>query len=77
VVEVCADRATRTDNNGLSECQTYTYARAPNGARHWFRRRKNGAWQEVTRNQASRRWNATGGLGLRIGERQEYRDPSF
>jgi hypothetical protein len=25
----------------------------------------------------SRRWNATAGLGLRIGERQEYRDFSF
>jgi hypothetical protein len=45
---------------------------------HWFRRRKDGAWEEVTRNQVSRRWNATAaGLGLRIGERQEYRDPSF
>jgi hypothetical protein len=26
---------------------------------------------------ASRRWNATAGLGLRIGERQKYRDFSF
>jgi hypothetical protein len=34
--------------------------------------------RRVTRNQVSRRWNATAaGLGLRIGERQEYRDFSF
>jgi hypothetical protein len=76
-VEVREDRAIRTDSNGLSESQTYTYEPNPNGERHWFRRRKNGIWEEVTRNQVSRRWNATGGLGLRIGEREEYRDPSF
>jgi hypothetical protein len=76
-VEVREDRAIRTDSNGLSESQTYTYEPNPNGARHWFRRSKNGTWEEVTRNQVSRRWNATNGLGLRIGEREEYRDPSF
>jgi hypothetical protein len=56
------------------EQTSYPVRHAP----HWFRRRKDGAWEEVTRNQVSRRWNATAaGLGLRIGERQEYRDFSF
>jgi hypothetical protein len=71
------DRAIRTDSNGLSESQTYTYEPNPNGERHWFRRRKNGTWEEVKLNHKTDRYRKTGGLGLRIGEREEYRDPSF
>jgi hypothetical protein len=45
-------------------------------ARH-FRRRDNGMWGEVIKNQASGRWILSGRNGLRIGERDTYYDPSF
>jgi hypothetical protein len=77
VVEVCADRATRTDKNGLSECQTYTYERNTDGGVYFFRKAKDGTWEEVVMNSKTGRYNKTGGVGLRIGERQEYRDFSF
>jgi hypothetical protein len=58
-VEVREDRAIRTDSNGLSESQTYTYEPNPNGERHWFRRRKNGIWEEVELNHETNRYRKT------------------
>src|SRR5262245_23731157 len=76
-IEVQEDRAFRTDGNGMSESQSYTYMRDPVGAKHTFRRLDNGSWQEIAFNQKTKRWAKTGGQGLRIGEREEYRDFSF
>lgn len=76
-IKVQEDKATRTDNNGMSESQTYTYESDPKGAVHTFRKAKNGMWQQVRLNERSGRYVKTEGQGLRIGERDEYRDFSF
>lgn len=60
------DNATRTDNNGLSELQEYTYQANPNGAIHIATLRKDG------------RYRLTGGkTPVSIGIRRKYYDPSF
>lgn len=41
-VTVQEDKAIRTDTNGMSESQTYTYEPDPKGAVHVFRKTKNG-----------------------------------
>ena len=65
-VHVQRDSATRTDKNGLSESQQYSYAPNPTGEIVVFRRRKNGSYRA-----------ATTGNGLLIGTRDEYYDYSF
>jgi hypothetical protein len=77
LIVVQIDKATRTDSNGMSESQSYSYERNPNGAKYTFRRDKNGMWSEVQWNEETHRFRKTGGPGLRIGERDEYRDFSF
>jgi len=62
-VTVQQDKATRIDNNGMSECQIYQYEADPKGSVHTFRKTKNG-------------WKSKG-YGLLIGHRQEYYDYSF
>jgi hypothetical protein len=64
-VHVRRDKATRTDKNGMSESQEYTYEADPTATVEIFRKTKRG-------------WRATGGgKGLRIGDRREYHDFSF
>jgi hypothetical protein len=77
-VWVRQDKATRTDKNGFSESQTYDYEPNPDGALYRFRFRNN-RWEEIRLNDKTGRWNKCegGGMGLRIGEREEYWDPSF
>jgi hypothetical protein len=77
IILVQVDRAIRTDKNGLSEDQTYTYEPNTNGTVYFFRKTKVGTWEEVAMNPRTGRYNKNGGLGLRIGEREEYRDFSF
>jgi hypothetical protein len=68
----------------------YEFTPATSGARYTFRRNDDGTWSEVYRkvlewddegnpSKVSPRWSKMtgGGKGLRIGEREEYRDPSF
>ena len=71
------DKATRTDKNGMSECQSYDFEPNPNGRVLTFRQTKSGGWEEVEVNQKTGRLNKVDGHGLRIGERAEYRDFSF
>ena len=63
------DTATRTDNNGMSDCQSYTYA--PNPACHPLRvsLRKDGRWRRVG--------SGKGGSVFLIGKREAYYDYSF
>lgn len=62
MVIVQLDTATRTDKNGMSELQTYTYAPDPKGAFLTFRLTKRG-------------WT---GSGVRLGAgRHSYYDYSF
>lgn len=58
------DKATRIDANGMSECQTYDYARDPDGATHTARLTKYG-------------WKIPRGSRVLIGRREKYRDFSF
>lgn len=59
------DRATRIDGNGMSDAQSYEYARDESGTTYTFRKFKRG-WKEVG-----------GGKGLLIGHRRHYHDFSF
>ena len=65
-VTVQEDTATRTDTNGMSECQTYTYSADPAGRVHVFYRNKHGEY-------GGRRQ----GVRLSLGVRSSYHDYSF
>jgi hypothetical protein len=71
LVTVQEDKATRTDRNGLSESQDYTYERDLSGSIHKFSLRANGHWKLVGQSAKS-----PGGT-LSFGGRRSYRDPSF
>lgn len=59
------DRATRTDKNGMSECQEYTYERAVDAPIHKVVRVKKG-------------WKIAGGCShVTFGLREKYHDFSF
>lgn len=60
------DDATRTDKNGLSELQEYTYQSNPNGTTHIATLRKDGRY----RLQGEQ-------IPVSIGIRRKYYDPSF
>ena len=57
----------------------YEYTRNTNGRERYFRAyTPDGEWHQVFWNKETKRWNrARNGNGLRIGERETYRDPSF
>ena len=55
----------------------YRYERNPNGHLNYFRKAKNGRWVNVARNPETKRFVQLGTLGLLLGERQKYFDPSF
>lgn len=76
-IEVTDDTATRTDSNGMSECQEYSYTSNPDGYRSTYKREVSGKWAPVRKNPETNRWNKTGGKGLRLGERRAYHDYSF
>lgn len=69
-VTVQFDRATRTDDNGLGERQTYSLERDPKGDTTVFTLRANGQW---VRQGDSLKC----GSRLTLGIRSEYEDPSF
>jgi hypothetical protein len=76
-VEARANFYERTDKNGLSESQEYTYKTNVNGSRYVFKMEKNGTWTAVRKNEETGRWIKSGGPGLRIGRREKYHDFSF
>lgn len=65
------DHAKRTDNNGMSECQSYEFTPNPDAAKIELSLRKNGRWMPVGQGLKS------GGSSFLIGSRQEYYDYSF
>jgi hypothetical protein len=78
IVTVQEDTATRVDDNGMSEDQTYTYAPNPTGYVQHFRIGKDGKFTEVTKNSTTGRWNKQGSSsGLILGFRRQYYDFSF
>lgn len=77
-VAVQEDWSFRTDKNGMSECQDYSYQPNPTGSWTYFQSTDGGAWQEMVKSTKTNRWNKVkGGKGLRIGERDTYHDYSF
>lgn len=76
-IAVTRDDCKRTDNNGMSEDQTYSYTTRPDGAKQWYKRETDGRWSEVIFNPNTGRFKKTGGAGLRLGVRDSYHDYSF
>lgn len=68
-IAVQQDRAIRTDDNGMSECQSYRFEADPQAPVTWYSLRKTGAWVRCG--------DSFNGQRLRIGERNEYHDYSF
>lgn len=68
-IKVQRDIATRTDDNGMSDSQSYSYEPDPEAPIQEFTLRKNGAYVEKGANMR--------GYRLRLGERKEYYDFSF
>lgn len=77
IVETRDDDARLVSGSIMSEAQQYEFKTRVNGARRYFRRNDNGMWDEVRKNEATGRWIKTNGSGLRIGQRDTYRDPTF
>lgn len=73
IVTLREDDATCTD----FDQQTYTFQRSEFGATYHFKREKNGSWVQVFFNRTTGRWIKSKGMGLVIGRREKYRDPSF
>lgn len=69
-VEVRADKATRTDANGLSEVQAYAYEADADAPLETVTLRRNGRW--VLKGES-----ALHGTAFVLGYRQAYCDPSF
>jgi len=64
------DTATRTDSNGMSESQAYTFERNPDASEQLFTLRPNGRWVQKGSPMKS-------GCCLSIGHRSQYFDYSF
>jgi len=64
------DKATRTDNNGQSEDQTYDIQPDPNGEKVMLTWRENGTWHTKGNSRKE-------GCGWRVGKRRKYYDFGF
>lgn len=64
------DTALRTDTNGMSDSQHYTYEANPNGHKYVFTQRADGDWAELGVRNGH-------GYGLVIGRRSAHHDYSF
>ena len=69
-IVVQEDKATRTDNNGMSDAQEYAYEPNPNGRRTEVTRRKNGRW--IAKGESLKE-----GTAFALGHRDEHYDFSF
>lgn len=67
-IGVQGDIAVRTDNNGMSENQTYEFQRNPDAGVHYYSLRKSGKWVKV---------GTSGTSDLVIGKRDKYYDYTF
>lgn len=85
VIEVCADGKIRVQEDTAKVVKgstydgsaEYEYSANPAGHVTTFRPTKSGGWEAVHFSAETKRWKKTGGNGLRIGSRDEHRDPSF
>ncbi|WBF05186.1 hypothetical protein [Burkholderia phage CSP3] len=88
LIEVTRDDAELISGSTMSEDQEWKFTPNPEGSRYVFRMADSGMWEEVIQavtydddgnRKVSTRWSKRrgGGYGLRIGERDKYRDPCF
>lgn len=68
-IVVQRDRAVRTDNNGMSDAQSYRYEADPNGKTHTLTLRKDGHWRRLG--------DGKNGNVFMIGGRDEHHDYSY
>lgn len=77
ILEVQEDHAKLKPGCTIYTDQDYDYSPDPNGRKHAFRKSKKGPWDEVKFNEVTGRWNQVKGLGLKLGVREKFYDPSF
>lgn len=65
------DKAVRTDKNGMSEAQTYTFEADPNGRKATITLRKDGDWQLLGKS-----YSQVGSYFV-VGHRRGYYDFSY
>lgn len=77
-VSVQHDRARVVAGNTMDGSAEYEFEPNRQGRLEHFRSRNGGAWQQVVFAMETQRWRKSATAhGLRIGARDEYRDPSF
>lgn len=76
LVEVQEDSYKRTDSNGMSDSQEYTYSQNPNGRTYLFQIKNNVA-QEVVLNPETKRLNKANSAKIYFGKREKYHDFTF
>lgn len=69
-LRIRADKATRTDTNGMSDDQSYEYEPIPDAREQAWSRRKDGTWHPVGQSTKT-------SPSLLIGRRSTYYDYSF
>ena len=75
-IGVNEDDAVRTDNNGISESQTYEFKFNPHVAIRYYRKTAQGTWEGCYINPETGRF-VKGCGSVIIGQRGKYWDPSF
>lgn len=77
IIAVTEDTATRTDTNGMSDCQSYSYqTNWEDRPRHYKWNAKKSQWQGVELNEKGR-WVLSGDKTISIGNRDCHHDYSF
>lgn len=77
IVSVQNDRATVTSGSTHDGSAEYSFSPKTNNGESHYRCETDGRWQSVIISSSTGRWSKAGTTGLRIGERDEYIDPSF
>lgn len=75
-IGVNEDDATRTDNNGISESQSYEFKFNPSVFIRYYRKTAKGTWEGCRVNPETGRFIKANG-SVTIGKRDKYWDPSF
>lgn len=73
------DEVRVTSGSAHDGSAVYEFSRNEKGRiRHFKATSADGEWHQIRWNEDTKRWNRIrGGNSLRIGSREEYRDPSF
>lgn len=78
VIEISQDHARVVSGSCQDGSAVYEYTPQPEAHRSIYRKnRQTGLWEGAYRDVETGRLKKSGGNGLRIGERDEYYDPSF